>query len=156
MLLLQADENSLRSVSAFLLASRGIWSLGIFLAANWNEIYAHFHKILEQNKALRNSGNTSTTDGTHSVPPKEEQELVQLNIVLQKEIVRFTGLGIQKAAREINVILEAANSASRSSLTSNLIFFANKMPGDSVSFVVMDPDMKSRDNSTAPVDPTSR
>jgi hypothetical protein len=111
----QSDENILRTVSAFLLASRGMWSLGIFLLANWNEIHQHFQSLQLKHQSGAN------------VPyiPKEEQELVQLNIVLQKEIVRFTGLGIQKAAREINVIMEAQNSASRSSLTSNLIFFVS-------------------------------
>lgn len=63
-----------------------------------------------------------SSGGDGKQPPKEAQELVQLNIVLQKEIVRFTGLGIQKAAREINVIMEAQNSASRSSLASNIFF----------------------------------
>ncbi len=111
----QSDENVLRTVSAFLLASRGMWSLGIFLLANWNEIHQHFQALHLKHQS----------DATAPYIPKEEQELVQLNIVLQKEIVRFTGLGIQKAAREISVIMEAQNSTSRSSLTSNLAFFVS-------------------------------
>lgn len=55
--------------------------------------------------------------------PKEEEELVQLNIALQKEIVRFTALGIQKAVTEIIPFGEDRN---RSNSANNNTFFVSK------------------------------
>lgn len=48
---------------------------------------------------------TSVAAGNNSrfTPPREEEEHVQLNIALQKEIVHFTGLGIQRAAQQTSL-----------------------------------------------------
>lgn len=68
------------------MASRGTWSLGLFIIANWQDLSAFFQQESKQKDA--------------NAPPKQEEELVQLNIALQKEIVRFTALGIQRAVRD--------------------------------------------------------
>ena len=122
----KGNEIDLRSISGFLLASRGIWSLGIFLIANWFEIYDYFNhsdstidyfktdtlnqQFVNSNSHLNisNLSNLSAAikprEGSASfemrrsslrnIPTKEEDERVQLNVALQKEIVKFTGLGI--------------------------------------------------------------
>lgn len=84
-------EFAFQLASGFLLASRGMWSLATFLVANWAAIVAY----------LRNEQQRLLYDG--NVPPKEEDELVQLNIALQREIVNFTALGIQRSVRDIDV-----------------------------------------------------
>lgn len=84
-------EFSFQLASGFLLASRGMWSLATFLVANWAAIVAY----------LRNEQQRLLYDG--NAPPKEEDELVQLNIALQREIVNFTALGIQRSVRDIDV-----------------------------------------------------
>jgi hypothetical protein len=60
----QAEDDHIRSASAFLLASRGAWSLGIFLMANWLEISTFFRN---QRRGA------SITAGGRAPPPKEEQ-----------------------------------------------------------------------------------
>lgn len=84
-----------------MLASRGLWSLVFFVAANWNELSEY----------ITARGNRTADQSTC---PKEEEEQVHLNLALQKEIVRFTGLGIQKAVKDINDQLEAKAKMSRS------------------------------------------
>lgn len=116
-----------------------MWSLGIFLLANWNEIRGHFFPAPRLGTAggadhARTTTATNTSLSNRNFisadpPPNEEQELVQLNIALQKEIVRFTGLGIQKAVREIDEILQAQSSASRSTGTGNIFFVSGLRPG---------------------------
>ena len=65
----QSEDNHIRSASAFLLASRGAWSLGIFLMANWLEISTFF-----RNQRLGKSIATgSGIGGGRAPPPKEEQ-----------------------------------------------------------------------------------
>jgi hypothetical protein len=123
----QAEDDHIRSASAFLLASRGAWSLGIFLMANWLEISTFFRNQRLGKSIAAGSG----TGGSRTPPPKEEQvsenafgmqrvsffleltfprtfwrhfsqEQVQLNVALQTEIVRFTVLGIQRAIRDVD------------------------------------------------------
>ena len=47
------------------------------------------------------SSSTRNKSGRLPAPPKVEQELIQLNVALQTEIVRFTVLGIQRAVRDV-------------------------------------------------------
>lgn len=52
-------------------------------------------------------GGQSSTASMALLPPSAEEERVQLNVALQKEIVRFTGKGIQKAAKSQKEVHEA-------------------------------------------------
>lgn len=60
----QAQDDHIRSASAFLLASRGLWSLAIFLIANWLEITTFFRNQKETK---------SVAAGGRASPPKVEQ-----------------------------------------------------------------------------------
>jgi hypothetical protein len=96
----------LRTISAFLLAARGVWALGIFIVANRADFYTYLRKT---------RGITHHSDH----PPLEEEEQVQLNVALQKEIVRFTALGIQKSVREIGQLM---HGGTRSNSLSSFFF----------------------------------
>ncbi len=61
---MQSQDDHIRSASAFLLASRGTWSLAIFLIANWLEITSFFRNQRE---------GKSVAAGGRASPPKEEQ-----------------------------------------------------------------------------------
>eukprot|EP01038_Epipyxis_sp_PR26KG_P007138 gene7138-9739_t len=143
------NQYDFSSVSGFLLASRGVWSLGIFLIANWYEIFDFFAtpKRLpgENNQTIEDGLERSYSSFSRSFsklppPPPEEEERVQLNIALQKEIVKFTSLGIQKAVMELQnrANLEAFDSNRSSSVVSSI--FSTRMPGEYFSFVVTDHD----------------
>eukprot|EP01039_Chlorochromonas_danica_P006594 gene6594-7287_t len=136
-------EKGLRTFSAFLLASRGIWSLGIFVLSNALELQLYL-------KHLRGELPSSTADASRQVEvinaPKEEEELVQLNVALQKEIVRFTATGIRQALRAMersSTIQAQRSSSGRTSTTSGgfIMLFQAKMPGDAHSFLVDDLDL---------------
>lgn len=72
--------------------------MGTFLVANWSAITNYLHN--EQSRPL--SG--------EQVPPKEEEEQVQLNVALQAEIVNFTALGIQRAVRDLRELAKLSQS----------------------------------------------
>jgi hypothetical protein len=122
-------------ISGFLLASRGIFSLGTFLAANWPAIRAYLRNDSNNTTAYSTTTsaaystsavsvtavnsqdkNTSNNNNNQYVPPKEEEEQVQLNIALQREIVNFTALGIQRSVRDMEK-LRMTNESQRSSST---------------------------------------
>jgi hypothetical protein len=104
-------------------ALRGVWSLGIFLLTNWLDLASYYRKN-ERIKAVSSATNdnnlpSSAVTAIALLPPKEEEELVQLNIALQKEIVKFTAVGIQRAVREIDdLIYQQASSSSHGGSTS--------------------------------------
>ena len=98
-------EKFFHTISAFVLAARGLWTLGIFLAANRVDLENYWKKQISDNN------------------PREEEELVQLNVALQKEIVRFTALGIQKSVTEVLVDNEEQRRRSGS-----VNFFVSKFP----------------------------
>jgi hypothetical protein len=116
----QTSDDHIRSASAFLLASRGIWSLVIFLGANWVEISTFFNS---RNKQLPASAVAATTTAGKSLPPPQaEQEQPQLNVALQTEIVRFTVLGIQRAVRDLE---ETMNDSERHSGGASMFFVSH-------------------------------
>jgi hypothetical protein len=98
---------AVRTFSSFVLASRGLWSLGIFVVSNYKEIYDFFknkEKVeLERqiNRDLAKNGIVAANSGAY-----KEEEHIQLNVALQKEIVLFTALGIRKAVRRIDSITQ--------------------------------------------------
>lgn len=118
-----------------MLASRGIWSLCIFLEANKKDIRLFFdaavsakHKQQEQRAEELRDSEADAEQGTvfiesirasaitaesasnrSSVPVTAEQEQLQLNVALQKEIVRFTVLGIQKSVRDMEEHVTRSN-----------------------------------------------
>lgn len=102
-------------MSAFLLASRGIWGLGIFLIANRDDFLTYFRK----------RGITLPADQLQEKDPLDEEDQVQLNVALQKEIVRFTALGIQKSVREIDQLLQ--DSPQRSNSLSSFFFVSQTL-----------------------------
>lgn len=128
-----------QTISGFLLASRGVWSLGTFLVANWPAILAYIRN--EQQKALFNGNNSYNT------PPKEEEEQVQLNIALQREIVNFTAHGIQRAVRDMEQLL-LKSSVSSNSRYSSFNLFNVKMPGEFVTFLVGDQQNQNGNNQS--------
>jgi hypothetical protein len=128
---------SFQLASGFLLSSRGLWSLATFLVANWPAIIAF----------LRNEQQRLLFDG--SAPPKEEEEQVQLNIALQREIVNFTALGIQRSVRDMD-LFQKRDTRSISSRYSSLNIFNVKMPGEYVSFMVDDPSFSDSGDSNFP------
>jgi hypothetical protein len=75
-----------------------VWGLGIFLLANRADFITFFRK----KKEFSLNSDPQEKDN----PPLEEEEQVQLNVALQKEIVRFTALGIQKSVREIDQLIQ--------------------------------------------------
>lgn len=92
-----------------------MWSLTFFLAANWREFSIYLRQRLADNdeanenfserittKIAKIIGNLILSKSDRPVP-KVEDETVHLNIALQKEIVRFTALGVQKAVRDFGV-----------------------------------------------------
>ena len=81
-------SKSLRTISIFVLAGRGMWTLGLFIFANGKEIDSYI-------KTYR-----SRSLGSVSEVPEAELETVQLNVALQLEIVRFTVKGIKKAVSD--------------------------------------------------------
>lgn len=87
-----------------------MWTLATFLVANWPVIYAY----------LRNEQQRLLYDGT--APPKEEEEQVQLNIALQREIVNFTALGIQRSVRDMDLFQKQDRRSMSSRYSSFNIF----------------------------------
>ncbi|KAJ1391768.1 hypothetical protein B484DRAFT_439557, partial [Ochromonadaceae sp. CCMP2298] len=73
--------------------------------------------------------------GPVSGRPKAESEQLQLNIALQKEIVRFTVLGIQKSIKDY-----AECEEGRLSDPAVNTFFNKKPTGETFTFRVQDPD----------------
>lgn len=127
--------DALQNTSSFLVASRGVWSLAIFFIANKTD-FTNYFKYQKKKK-----------DGIEDNVQFEDSDSVQLNVALQKEIVRFTALGIQKATRDAEGRCEDILVNSKSGYTyrkqaSSSIFdiFSIKIPGEIVSFVVDDPD----------------
>ncbi len=59
-------------------------------------------------------------------PPLEEEVQVQLNVALQKEIIRFTALGIQKSVREIDHLIQELPA--RSNSFSSYFFVSESIP----------------------------
>lgn len=86
--------------------------MATFLVANWPAIIAF----------LRNEQQRLLFDG--SAPPKEEEEQVQLNIALQREIVNFTALGIQRSVRDMD-LFQKRDTRSISSRYSSLNIFVS-------------------------------
>jgi hypothetical protein len=106
-----------------LLASRGIWSLVIFLGANWVEISTFFNSRNKQLPASAvGAAAVATTAGKTLPPPQAEQEQPQLNVALQTEIVRFTVLGIQRAVRDLE---ETMNDSERHSGGASMFFVSH-------------------------------
>jgi hypothetical protein len=114
-------------------ASRGVWSLGIFVVTNWMDL-AYFYRS-QQAKKQRSLSVAAGTSELMQSPPKEEEELVQLNIALQKEIVRFTAIGIQRAVKEIDDVLHHKGSRT-SSIANSLNFFVRISLGIPHSFLI--------------------
>jgi hypothetical protein len=137
----------MRTFVSFMFASRGVWSLFIFLMTNWMDLKNYYDSEQEKHRQQQESiasNNDPSYVMSPSSPPKEEEELVQLNIALQKEIVRFTAIGIQRAVKEIDELMHSSGSHSgsrTSSLANSLYFFKLRLPGDAVSFVVDDSDI---------------
>lgn len=104
------SEYAFQLVSGFLLSSRGMWSLATFLVANWPAINAYFRNEQQRLQFGENA------------PPKEEEEQVQLNIALQREIVNFTALGIQRSVRDMD-FFQKRDTHSISSRYSSLNIF---------------------------------
>jgi hypothetical protein len=77
------------------------------VVSNYKEIYEFFknkEKVeLESqiNRDLARNGMVAATSGAY-----KEEEHIQLNVALQKEIVLFTALGIRKAVRRIDSITQ--------------------------------------------------
>jgi hypothetical protein len=144
---IQGTEEAMRTFVSFMFASRGVWSLFIFLMTNWMDLKNYYDSEQEKHRQQQESiasNNDPSYVMSPSSPPKEEEELVQLNIALQKEIVRFTAIGIQRAVKEIDELMHSSGSHSgsrTSSLANSLYFFKLRLPGDAVSFVVDDSDI---------------
>jgi hypothetical protein len=93
-----------RTLCAFLQASRGVWSLGIFTASHWTELSLYFYP---------NTADSTATNQPNSLSDVDELGLVQLNVALQKEIVQCTAAGIRQSLRALE-ISKANNHASTS------------------------------------------
>ena len=94
-------NRDLKTISIFVLAGRGMWTLGLFLFANWKEIKS----FLVKNYRSRSSASEDTD------VPEAELETVQLNVALQLEIVRFTVKGIKKAVSDYDFVdMKPSNS----------------------------------------------
>ncbi|RYH13826.1 hypothetical protein EON65_34730 [archaeon] len=60
-------------------------------------------------------------------PPKEEEELVQLNVALQKEIVKFTANGIRQALKAMEVTGLHRSSSGRTSTSGAFVIFVSQV-----------------------------
>jgi hypothetical protein len=89
-----SKESTVRSISAFVLASRGIWSVCILLAGNWYDVGRFFKdRWAPRFATLTRSGEDATTGS------KVDDSLLSphLNVVLRKELLYYTTQGIKTA-----------------------------------------------------------
>ncbi len=90
----------MRSVSAFVLASRGIWSLVILLAANWHDMVTYFRSP-NAPSLLRRSFATAASAATAASSTLDQAALSpHLNEVLRQELLFYTTQGIKTAVRQ--------------------------------------------------------
>jgi hypothetical protein len=90
-----SKETIVRSISAFVLASRGVWSVSILLAGNWHDVGKYF-----SDRWFRRpfGGMLRTSGGDGEVPSKDDSLLSpHLNVVLRKELLYYTTQGIKTA-----------------------------------------------------------
>jgi hypothetical protein len=123
-LIFQGVETGIHTFCAFLLASRGAWSLGIFVVSHWTELVLYWKNEQMRRESISNPRGKSIDHDMLS-PPKDEEELVQLNVALQKEIVRFTASGIRQALRGVEITRPALERSSSSLKGAFSIFVSN-------------------------------
>ena len=109
------QEVIVRSISAFVLASRGIWSICILLAGNWYDVEEYFRTQLFR-----------TPLGMSSIEATDELDLSpHLNVVLRQELLHYTTQGIKIAVRQHQLDREngARSIGTFSSLPSSTLAF---------------------------------
>lgn len=92
------------------------------MVSNWHELSMYFSQFAIASKSAK-AEPSSAQQGDVLEPPKEEEELVQLNVALQKEIVRFTASGIRQALRAMESTDSSRTSSGRTSASGPFIIF---------------------------------